>query len=745
MVLTWRNSSPSDVRPALALARVPVLVLALALALVAACAQDELDADSDGDGLSDRQELAIGTDPHDPDSNGNGVPDGADPNPLPDRDPRLTLSADPVQDADGARTAAIEARLRDGRGGPIAGAAADLGATTELGRLTPFEERAEGVYAATLRTRASGLTDVRVTYTDGAGRTATDSVQIAFPAEEPPPPGVNTGEHVDAGPLAGELTVFTVDARSTEWSGQERLPFPGAFVQVRLPDGTALEKRSSDQGVADFLDDRLGADGPVTVTVGAAGTSYRTFYDLDAAVLSVPLKRLDPIEGADDADTGSVEGIVRGFRNETGLVERGVAFDPDDDFSKIFDGRVNAAIVQVGLRNVPLSSISAGTILEPPAPGWLWPSNMVLYNKSAPQTETYRLTGLWPGRYLVFALGGVVTRAGDAVANPYKIRFEPRALAIAEVEVRAGQTTTADLALNIPLSSRPAVTVDLGALPDDPLTGEPLRTALMLPVMDTGKGFVFVDVDGTYNHPGFANPVEIRFPDPRDPELLRLGLQLDPLLTGLAGRDAVFGADPPGISTTIRHVWPPAHLDYDVPSAWLPLPVRGAPAPPVGPDLPLDAVGGVLEGGRLAWDVWGGADAAPPDLFVLRLNYMTPAPPNPLPQPPGSPPLNFGGPRSHMLWELFVPGHRREVVLPELPADAPGMPILRNPDPTSADDPGRPKQTYAEDVLELEINVYDLGGNGKPFDYGADFELTDVNLHADGVSQDSYLFRVPSE
>lgn len=704
-------------------------LLCLVVLVAGACAQDQLGRDSDGDGLTDEQEALFGTDPSDPDSDDDGVPDGADEEPWVDRRPRLALS--PGRFEDGAeRRFTVRVTLTRADGEPIEGAQGQLEGTIvgQLGELSAFEPVGAGRYTATVTTTDSGLADVSVTYRDAFGLEASDTVRLVFPGEEPPVPGVNTGEYATAGPLDGSLLVFTVDARTTEWSGIARQPFPRAFVQVLLPDGSVLEKESDGQGRAIFEDERLVE--PVTVTVGAEGMAWRTFYGLEGQVLSVPLKRLDPL-GEDDPDTGAVCGTVTGFRDEFGLSRLGIEFDGGT-------GRLNAAIVQVALRNVPLSSISAGTILEPPAPRTAWPSNMVLEDAAHPETETYCISGLRPDRYLIFALGGVVTDVVGAAQDPYTLRFDAKALGIAEVTIEPGDPKDVPLDLRIPLANREAVTVDLreGALPADPRTGDHLPNALMLPVMDTGKGFVFVDVKGSLDLGPDAPPAPIRFPDPDDPGLTDLGLTLDPLLTGLAGRKAEKGADPPGISTVIRHRWAPDHLDYDDPAVWPALPVGVDPPPPVDPPT-LDTVGGTLVGDRLAWDVYG--DAPRPDLYVLRINYMTPAPTNPILTD-----WNFGGPRSHLLWELVVPGDRTEVILPPLPPDLRAQ-ILRNPAPTTPADPGN--QSYAEDVLELEINVYYLGGsdadgNRKPFDYGADFELTDVNLHALGVSQDSYLFRV---
>jgi hypothetical protein len=58
--------------------------------------------DSDGDGLSDALETAIGTNPHDADSDDDGVPDGLEPNPTLDSDGDGLINAlDPDSDNDG--------------------------------------------------------------------------------------------------------------------------------------------------------------------------------------------------------------------------------------------------------------------------------------------------------------------------------------------------------------------------------------------------------------------------------------------------------------------------------------------------------------------------------------------------------------------------------------------------------------------------------------------------------------------
>jgi len=89
-----------------------------------------------------------------------------------------------------------------------------------------------------------------------------------------------------------------------------------------------------------------------------------------------------------------------------------------------------------------------------------------------------------------------------------------------------------------------------------------------------------------------------------------------------------------------------------------------------------------------------------------------------------------------------VPATRQSVTLPELPPDAPGWPLLRNPRP-STPSPDVP-YSYGADVLEVELNAVVLGAGGKPFEYARDFLVEDVNLHASHLSQDSYPVRVGS-
>jgi hypothetical protein len=70
----------------------------------------QLYRDQDGDGLPDRLERQIGTDPRKPDTNGNGIPDGQDKNPL--------VAAHALTDEEGIYQAALEGLCQMGRSKP---------------------------------------------------------------------------------------------------------------------------------------------------------------------------------------------------------------------------------------------------------------------------------------------------------------------------------------------------------------------------------------------------------------------------------------------------------------------------------------------------------------------------------------------------------------------------------------------------------------------------------------------------
>ena len=666
-----------------------------------------------------------------------------------------------MEDRGALRAARLTATLLDPSGAPLAGEAVEF--TTDLGLLDPVVAHDDGTYTTTLRYGAGGRATVSARHRDpsrgGAEVRATTTVD--FPSLfQLPQPGVNTGDFANAGPLAGVLRVLTIVGDSAGLPDRAPVPFAGAFVQVDLPQGGVLRSETDINGVAELVDPRL-AHGPVTVTAGAPGARLVTLVDVDAATVCLPIEPLAPLGDTQAAaqSFGAITGHLRGFLGEGGLPSFPV------ENNSLF-GRINLAIVQTGIRNRPLSSVSAGSILEPvsiagPDGGAqladFIPPNMILFNPDAPEEAVFRLVDRRPGRHLVFALAGEAENVPASIQDLYALRFEPRAMAFAWVDVRPGEETTVDLTLDVDLTSPDAleIPVTLGNLPPDPATGAALPNALMLPVMDTGGGgFVFVDVNSAFNLPNFTNPTQVSFPAPDDPRLVALGLDEEPLVVGLAARASVGGADPPGISTAVTHRRRSvAPVDYADPSAWPHLPVidEPAPPPPQWDGAALDAVGGTLQGRRVAWHGDGGGQD--PDLYVVRVNAMMPAPVNPL-----LPELTIGGPRSFVRWELYVPRARCAgagsagldepgacaVTLPTLPADA-GLPGLVNPNPTdAAKEAGEAHQGYAADALEIEVNLYALGSE-RPFHYDADFRFADVNLNASGVSQDSHVFRAPQD
>lgn len=716
--------------------RLPPRFALLALAALLAC-NPLPGADADGDGLTDDQEAALGTDPANPDTDGDGLADGADPRPLvaPGAHPKLTLRMAGFDVTPPGLQATVRIELRDGDDLPIDGATADLSATTDQGTLGPVTEIGGGDYAVVLESDAAVSATIAVRYDDpldGYALVRAEAHVSLLPADRLPLPGVNTAPYQGAGPADGTLHVFTVDATGALHPDFPPAPYAGAWVQVDSPEGT---KRGLTDAVGTLTLE--GVTGPFDVTVSAPGHRYVTLVGVDARYVSLPVVPLDPLPGVDDDLNGVVTGEVSGFEGEHGLAP----FPPGDN---ILD-EASIAIVNASMVNVPLSQISAGTLLQHPQAGGsgflALPPNLAIHTASVSRPR-YTLTSVSPGRHLIFAIAGRAKDAPAAASDPYALQFAARAMAVAIVDVNPGETVEAPLQLSIDLlADDKFVSVDLAqeAVPVDPVTGSRLENVLVMPVLDTGAyGFLFSDVNGTFNRDGFQNPVRLPFPSEADFAGLD-DVVLTPLVVALGARAAFKGADPPGISVPILNGFAPGdHLSLADPAAWWSLPEGLEPAPaPAGSNL--DAVGGTLvtggdaRGGRFRWKPV--TNPRTPDLVVVRLNSMTSAPKG-LTQG-----FSLGGPTAHNLWEIYLPGDRTTLTLPDLPPDAPNQPVLVNRAPNDTADP-RPPQVYAAGTLEWELNAYALG-EGKPFDYGNDFELSDLSLHCPAVSQDSWLFRVP--
>lgn len=711
-------------------------VVAMALA-AAGCGRD-LGPDRDGDGLTDGQEARFGTDPDKFDSDGDGIPDGADPEPMGDG-PRILLTASPVYQVQGGDLCSnVVGVLRDGLGQPMPGC--EVRFEWPLGPIAPVESREDGSY------RVQACSDQRVRASVTARYDDPDDVyqetvdSIALSLEDPIEPGVNTRPHVGAGPLDGTLRVYAL-ARPFAGSPQ---PFEGAQVVVQKG-AQSWVVYTGPEGYVDLV--VPGLVGPVDVTVGADGFRFTSYLGVDAAYIAVLMVPLDPVLPRDAARVGSIRGEVKGFAGEGGLPR----WPAGDLFSSLGDGEIPIAIVQLAIRDVPLSSMSMGSVLEAPENinDLPIPSNMALCGLSdEPDTPcavpaTFQMRDIPAGQYLLFALGGTASRVFDALEDPYSMIFRPRGLAISRVQVLPGEEVVQDLMLNIDLLPEEGTTVDISLAnqPFDWQTGEPLPNRLVMPVMDTGgEGFIFVSIDGAYyprdGQAPFTGAVPVRFPEDDHPVIQELGLTLNRLAVGLAGRASYLGGDPPGISTPVRPgVQAGDFVDFTHADAWLDVPRIRTPEP-VGLGLPLDTLSADTFEGTIAWDPI--VRPRTPDLYVARVNYLTAAPANVAMETPGS---TLGGPRSHCLWELFLPSDRTSVRLPDFPAEATIRPVIANPQPTAEDDP-RPHR-FGPKAIEVEVNAYLLGGNGKPFDYGNDFAYQDVNVQCAVVSQDSVPVAVP--
>lgn len=707
------------------------------------CSAEVRGVDSDGDGLSDKQEQIFGTNPNLPDTDGDTIPDALDPDPLGGASITLTPTVVSMVSDETMCRATIAVTLKDGQNRWIDDDS--LQVRTTFGELSPIQRIATGVFEMTIVATQDGAAEVSFK----TNRVSTpETIYLEFKlkknastgggeddpssGEEPvidptsvrlEKPGINPGRYAKAGKMSGELFVMAIDGQTLDWDNTPIRGYAKAYVQVELSDGNTLIGETNASGWVHFADERL--VGEVTVTVGAKGARYVSFTHVDAKVLSVPIVSRDITQAEAKTQGGTVTGTVRGFWGETGLPSL-----PKENVN-VFD-TINIAIVQVGIRNTPLSSMNTGSILRMPsgdssmAEYFEIPPNLVLSNAANP---SFKIDKLIPGKYVVFALAGAGGNIMIASQNPYELKFKPMAIGLKEFEVKAGETVELELPLTIDLRTNTDTSnLHFGRLPVDPESGKSLPMGLILPMIHTGKGFIFLDVNSAWNLDNFTNPVVIVFPKSIDPVLQNLGLSIDPMVVGLAARRAVSGFDRPGISTLISHVARTENGLQNVymndESRWPRLPQFILPAPPQS--TAFDAVGDRLErGGKIAWKM----DEAT-EMTILRFNYMTPPIHNKVLD------SDIGASQAHLLWEIYVPSPYREATLPVLNENAPDYPVLVNYEPTKPSD----AYQYSANTIELEINAYSMGP--KPFNYQSNFLLEDVNLNSWGVSQDSYLVSV---
>lgn len=724
----------------------------VAIAMASSCTAEVRGLDSDGDGLSDEQERMFCTDPHTPDTDGDTIPDALDPSPCDKPKINVVPTVVSTVSTETQATATVQIAVRDANGRWIDDDTLEV--RTTFGELTPLTKIGTGIFEISLSSSNDGAAEVTFSLMH-ANVSETILVELKLKKEtsiEPNPekptpekptpspessscadfvlttPGVNPGIYANSGKMDGKLIVAAVDGQSLNWSDSALRAKPGAYVQVDLGDGSVLHGTTDDNGCVAFEDERL--KGEVTVTIGAQKARYVTMTHIDARVIVFPLISRDIAQKDAKTEGAKVTGTVRGFWGETGLP----TLPPQN--TNVF-GTINIAIVQAAIRNMPLSSMNTGSILRPPngesvtAELFDIPPNLVLSNKRDPSLSRFSLDKLEPGKYLIFALAGAGGNILAASQNPYELKFKPMALGIKEIEVRAGETVDIDLPLQIDLrTNTDDARLHFGQLPTDPKTGQALPMGLVLPMIRTGKGYIFLDVNSEWNLPNFSNPISLIFPRAVDEVLTSLGLSVDPMVVGLAARRAVSGFDLPGISTRVSHIvfdksstaTPAVYMNDG--AQWPSLPKFVTPEPPQSEAL--DAVGGNLYPSRkIAWEMKSDAD-----LTILRLNYMTPPIHNKI--------LNsdIGASQAHLLWEIYVPSPYREVVLPSLSEQAPDYPVLVNYEPTTKD----AAYQYDETTIELEINAYYMGP--KHFDYERDFCFEDVNIHSLSVSQDSYLISV---
>ena len=724
----------------------PIFVIFLAgLLFLTACRA--LDSkDSDKDGLSDRQERIMGLDPHDPDSDGDGIIDSEDTNPIP---PPISMKLnllDVILNTDKS-VAKIEINLFTGKNNPIKGAEFTL--NTDLGIFKSVKEKKDGLYTVNLTSNERGVANVVINYQNATNKTLkiSDSIRIYFVLENDlPQPGNNTSGFKDAGEIDGDLRIFALYGDTTGYKNKPPLPFKGAFVLIEKGNLVLPVQYTNSSGFAQFSHPDL--TGPVNITVGFNGFRTTSLYHVNSAVITVPMYKTDYTIEQIEQSTGTIKGLVTGWDND----EHIQPFPSGGSILREF----NAAILHVSMRNIPLISISMGNMLvyentdTSQSLEAMVPKNFVIYNSENPEEAKFNLDNIPEGDYLIYAFAGIAKNLLDWVKNPFQMNFDTRAMGIHSVTVKAGEVTEQNIELNIGLmdgdEDTKTMEIHLDNFPFDPRAcgsnkDMPDHTlsdcmeipnALIVPILNTGgDGFITVDVKTNYNFEDFQNPIYTVIPTNSHWRIRELGLNITPLIVGIASRAARDGADPPGISTAI-YQGNETYVDFTENETFSTIPLIQSPAPPPL-SMSLDTkISSIESPYTIKW--FPSPNIQQPDVYAIRFNYMVSSPPNIFIE--GS----IGGPRSHLLWEIIVPGTTNEIVLPDI---VEFTSKLINPVPNSGSETD--PFIYGENDLEIEITAYYLGAFDKTFNYNRNFEISDLSLHARAASQDSFIIEVKNQ
>jgi hypothetical protein len=254
------------------------------------------------------------------------------------------------------------------------------------------------------------------------------------------------------GPIDGSLHVQVVYDGTTD-------PFEGAFVMVGLVPGFPFADNwgfTPGTGEIVFTDPDL--QGPIAVTVGAAGHQYFTLYSVDADELVIPLK---PISSA--ATTYEVGDYVSGI-------------DVDNGFMHAGDGNVDMAFVLPALKLADVMSFDVASLLGPPeiieilGEPFEIPSNFFIPQQWELFIEIIKdhyYLYLPAGDFTLTALSGRIATddlLGGGEIQDLLPQFQWREIDILDVTI-AGDTYTADLHVDPDLNQ--TVTLNLSNVPDN--------------------------------------------------------------------------------------------------------------------------------------------------------------------------------------------------------------------------------------------------------------------------------------